>query len=82
MSNLTIGQRKERSNGAVCLLVNERTSFSPTFGLCGVLLPVGSRHVKAQGSACQGLRGADKMKWKSDFPSALFLRQTDPLCIY
>lgn len=39
-----------------------RVAFYPslTFGLCGVLLPVGPRHVKAQGADWQGLWGTDK----------------------
>lgn len=47
-----------------------RVAFSPslTFVLHGVLLPVGPRHVKAQGADWQGLSGADKMDWKSGFP--------------
>lgn len=55
---------------------------SLTFALHGVLLPVGPRHVKARGADWQGLWGTDKMEWKSGFPSALFLRQTDHLCIH
>lgn len=52
-----------------------RVAFSPsvTFALRGALLPVGPRHVRAQGAAWQGLWGTDKMEWKSGFPSALFL---------
>lgn len=47
-----------------------RVAFSPslTFVLHGVLLPVGPRHVKAQGADWQGLSGTDKMDWKSGFP--------------
>lgn len=61
-----------------------RVALSPslTFALHGELLPVGPQHVKAQGANWQGLLGTDKMEWKSGFPSALFLRQTDHLCIH
>lgn len=49
---------------------------SPTFALRGAPLPVGPWHVKAQGGRLIGCGPQIKMWWKSDFPYALFLRQT------